>query len=157
MGICSQDVTTQVHLLHQQKEVLGYGTPAYNDNDVISSQKPTVQTDVTPSGNLYTVQKGDSLWKIAQKTLGDGNRYREIMSLNSLTSTTIHAGLVLQIPSGTSSQASTQTYTVKKGDSLWKIAQSLLGNGARYKEIMVLSGLTSTTIHVGQTLTIPAR
>lgn len=139
------------------KYILGYGTPAYNDNDVISSQKPTVQTDVTPSGNLYTVQKGDSLWGIAQKTLGDGNRYREIMSLNSLTSTTIHAGLILQIPSGTSSQTSTQTYTVKNGDSLWKIAQSLLGNGARYKEIMVLSGLTSTTIHVGQTLTVPAR
>ena len=140
------------------KYILGYGTPAYNDNDVTTSQESTSKVDVKPSGNLYTVQKGDSLWKIAQKFLGDGSRYREIMSLNSLTSTNIHAGLVLQIPDDSAStQTATKTYTVKKGDSLWKIAQSVLGNGARYKEIMVLSGLTSTTIHVGQTLTVPAK
>lgn len=83
------------------------------------------------------------------------------MTLNSLTSTTIHAGLVLAIP-GTSASAnaaatSTHTYTVKKGDSLWKIAQSLLGNGARYKEIMQLSGISSTTIHAGQVLTVPQK
>lgn len=140
------------------KYILGFGTPAYNDSDTAPSvPAQTTGNGQSASGNLYTVQKGDSLWGIAQKTLGDGNRYREIMSLNSLTSTTIHAGLILQIPSGTGQVASTKTYTVKKGDSLWKIAQSLLGNGARYNEIMLLSGLTSTTIHVGQTLTVPAR
>lgn len=49
------------------------------------------------------------------------------------------------------------TYTVKKGDTLWKIAENLLGNGARYKEIMSLSGLCSTTVHIGQILTVPAK
>lgn len=48
-----------------------------------------------------------------------------------------------------------ETYTVKKGDSLWKIAQNLLGNGSRYKEIMSLSGISSTTIYAGQVLTAP--
>jgi len=46
----------------------------------------------------YTVAKGDSLWGIAQKMLGGGARYPEIMSLNGLSSTTIHAGQVLKIP-----------------------------------------------------------
>ncbi len=46
----------------------------------------------------YTVAKGDSLWGIAQKKLGSGARYPEIMSLNGLSSTTIYAGQVLKIP-----------------------------------------------------------
>lgn len=48
-----------------------------------------------------------------------------------------------------------QVYTVKSGDSLWAIAQELLGNGARWQEISQLNGLTSTTIRVGQKLKIP--
>jgi LysM repeat protein len=47
-----------------------------------------------------------------------------------------------------------ETYVVVKGDSLWAIAQKKLGNGARYKEIKSLNGLTSDTIHAGQKLKI---
>jgi LysM repeat protein len=47
------------------------------------------------------------------------------------------------------------SYVVVKGDSLWAIAQKKLGNGARYKEIKSLNGLTSDTIHAGQKLKIP--
>lgn len=51
------------------------------------------------NGNTYTVQSGDSLWSIAQKKLGSGKRYPEIKELNGLTSDTIHAGMVLKLPS----------------------------------------------------------
>lgn len=46
----------------------------------------------------YTVKSGDSLWAIAAKQLGNGSRYKEIKSLNGLTSDTIHAGQVLKLP-----------------------------------------------------------
>lgn len=49
-----------------------------------------------------------------------------------------------------------RTYTVKKGDSLWRIATYELGSGSRYKEIMDLSGLKSDVIHVGQVLVLPS-
>lgn len=49
------------------------------------------------------------------------------------------------------------TYTVVKGDSLWKIASEKLGSGARYPEIKSLNGLTSDTIFAGQKLKIPRK
>lgn len=53
----------------------------------------------------YTVQDGDSLWKIAQKYLGDGGRWNEIYTYNNNKSiiggnpSLIRAGQVLSIPS----------------------------------------------------------
>ena len=54
-----------------------------------------------------------------------------------------------------STPASARSYTVQKGDTLWDISQALLKNGSRYREIMVLSGLTSDTIYPGQVLVVP--
>jgi LysM repeat protein len=47
------------------------------------------------------------------------------------------------------------TYTVVSGDSLWRIAARLLGDGRKYPEIKKLNGLTSDIIHAGQKLKIP--
>jgi LysM repeat protein len=152
-GNTSDAVHERKYLLNDPY-IIGYGVPSYADN---------VKADTKDNDTGYQtieVKKGDTLWGIAEKYLGSGSRYREIMSLNSLTSVTIHPGLVLSIP-GTNASANeaakkTKTYTVKKGDTLWDIATKYLKNGSRYVEIMSLSKITSTTIHVGQSLTLPA-
>lgn len=41
-------------------------------------EKPKTVTEIAK----HTVKSGDSLWRIAQKLLGDGNRYREIIEAN---------------------------------------------------------------------------
>ena len=46
-------------------------------------------------------------------------------------------------------------YTVKKGDTLWTIAQKLLGAGSKYTEIKALNSLSSDTIYPEQVLKIP--
>lgn len=55
--------------------------------------------------------------------------------------------------------AATTSYTVKSGDSLWKIAQRFYGNGAQYTKIYNanrgLIGSNPNMIHPGQRLTIP--
>lgn len=60
----------------------------------------------------HTVQQGESLWRIAQRLLGDGNRYREIVEANkdqypSLLKNPdlIHSGWVLKIPVTTGGNA----------------------------------------------------
>lgn len=47
---------------------------------------------------IHTVVRGDSLWAIAKKYLGNGSRYPEIKALNGLTSNTIYSGWKLKIP-----------------------------------------------------------
>ena len=102
-----------------------------------------------PPGNLtYTVVAGDNLWSIAQRF---GTTMEAIMQLNGLTSTLIHPGQVLRIP--TSTPPSGFNYTVVAGDNLWSIAQRF---GTTMEAIMQLNGLTSTLIHPGQVLRIPS-
>ncbi len=55
--------------------------------------------DAAPA--TYTVQPGDTLSGIARKTLGDGNRWREIYELNRdqiSNPNLIHPGMVLKLP-----------------------------------------------------------
>jgi len=50
---------------------------------------------------FHTVEKGDSLWKIAEKTLGNGARYTEIFEANKPMLSDpdkIYPGQVLRIP-----------------------------------------------------------
>lgn len=104
---------------------------------------------------VYTVKAGDTLSKIAAQY---GTTYQKIAAYNGIANPNlIHIGQKIKIPAGGSgAQAAPKTYTVKKGDSLWAIAASQLGAGARWPEIQKLNGLTSTTIHPGQILKIPA-
>jgi nucleoid-associated protein YgaU len=56
-------------------------------------------------------------------------------------------------------QGGTETYTVKPGDSLWKIAQHKLGNGNRYMEIFYANrdkmDSPQSVIHPGDELNVP--
>lgn len=132
---------------------------AENSSSGASSEKdketPAQKPAASPAAT-YTVKGGDTLWDIAEKELGNGLRYKEIMELNGLTYITIHKGDVLKLPvSGKPEKVEPMIYTVQRGDSLWKIADKLLGSGSRYKEIKALNGLASNTIYKGQKLKIP--
>ena len=61
----------------------------------VEPEKPTA-----PAGS-YTVVKGDSLWHIAKKTLGDGSKWNLIYQANKSTvkdPSMIYVGQVLQLP-----------------------------------------------------------
>lgn len=95
----------------------------------------------------YTVQKGDSLWVIANKY---GITTEELKSYNNLTSNLLSIGQVLKIPQGKTSTEN--IYTVKKRDSLWTIANRY---NTTVEKIKVLNNLTSNLLSIGQQLKIP--
>jgi len=50
---------------------------------VASSSAAGSSRPAPPTPKTYTVKSGDTLWAIAKKTLGDGNRWREIYQANA--------------------------------------------------------------------------
>lgn len=117
----------------------------------------------------YTVQRGDSLWKIAQAY---GITHQELAAYNNMdVDATLKIGAVLRIPPSASYvppderrepaapgvrdvlAAPGRTYEVVKGDSLWKIAQRF---NVTVRELQELNDLSRPDVIVpGQTLVLP--
>ncbi|MGN1044284.1 MAG: GH25 family lysozyme [Acutalibacteraceae bacterium] len=112
------------------------------------------KTEINNSNSImfYTVNVGETLWYIAKKYLGNGNRYREIMKLNNLSNDTIYHGQILKIPS--ESTENYKIHTVNSGETLWGIAEKYYGDGNKYKEIKKINGLDEDTIYPNQVLKI---
>ena len=108
-----------------------------NISNSVSSPNPS---------NTYTVKSGDSLYSIAKKY---GITVDALKSANGKTSNLLSIGEILVIPTTT---ATTRTYTVKAGDSLWKIATNY---GVSVNALKQANGLTSDLLSIGQVLVIP--
>ena len=119
-------------------------------NNLKIGQKLTIPSSTTdPTGSTtYTVKSGDTLYGIASKY---GVSVEDIKRLNGLSNNLLQIGQKLTIPSGSSSP-STTTYTVKKGDNLYNIAQKY---NVSVSSIMNANNLSSTLLQIGQVLKIP--
>ena len=122
-------------------------------NVLMIGQKLLVPTVNNNSSSTYVVQNGDSLYKIAQKY---NTTVNELKSLNNLSSDALMIGQTLKIPTNTSNSTTSgnnTTYTVKSGDSLYKIAQRY---NTTVTAIKRLNGLSSDNLSIGQQLLIPS-
>ncbi len=101
------DITVSVKL----KQWKAYGTKkvnikqptAPNEKAKASVQNPPREQTNAPKAGAYTVKKGDCLWNISKKYLGDGARYQEIYRLNKdkiQNPNLIYPGQVLTLPNG---------------------------------------------------------
>ena len=96
--------------------------------------------------NTYVVKLGDTLYSIARKY---GISVDELKSANGKSSNLLTIGEELIIPTVT---GTTRTYTVKSGDSLWKIATTY---GVSVNALKSANGLSSDLLSIGQILVIP--
>ncbi|HBN09309.1 MAG TPA: hypothetical protein DD435_11910 [Cyanobacteria bacterium UBA8530] len=89
----------------------------------------------------YTVKRGESLYTIAARLMGNPNRWSEIYRLNKVKMDNprqIFAGTKLILPATAIVPASSEShkkYRVAKGDTLWTIAKSQLGSGFAWKSL----------------------
>lgn len=119
-----------------------------SSNMLSIGQKLLVTPSVSNSTyDTYVVKSGDSLWSIASK---NNTTVAQLKSINQLSTDLLSIGQTLLIPKNTSS--STKTYTVKSGDTLYKIAQE---NGTTVTDLINLNQLPTTNLSIGQILYLP--
>jgi len=127
------------------------------------SASASVSLTTEPQFVLHTVQRGETLGKIAQEYLGSTQRHPEIYAANAddlRNPNDLRVGMVLKIPVDVAetsrpparppqqptplkpavpvkppAEAPPLTHTVKRGDSLSNLALQYLGNSERYMEI----------------------
>lgn len=115
----------------------------------------------------YIVKKGQSLWKIAEEVYGSGYNWVDIAKENNIKNpNVIEEGMKIKIPNAEVKTAKTMedntqritggTYTVAKGDTLWKIAVRAYGDGYRWVDIARENKLSNPNlIHSGNVLSLP--
>ncbi len=115
---------------------------------------------------IYTVKKGQSLWAIAEEVYGSGFNWTDIAKANNIKNPNlIEEGQELKLPQVEKKTATVvkpeekiekDTYTVVRGDNLWKIAVRAYGDGYKWVDIARANKLANPNlIHAGNVLVIP--
>ena len=150
---------TSSSILQYGQEIIVSGDVKAQDPVTISSTKQTtIEEDIEPSQNSntalsHTVRSGQTLYSISKLY---NTTVSNIQKWNNMSGTNLEVGQRLLVsPNGNlapkDSSSSLMTYTVKKGDTLFSIANN---NGISVNELKRFNNLTSNTISIGQKLRV---
>lgn len=104
---------------------------------------------VAPLGsNYYTVKSGDSLWSISRKF---GVTVNDLKKVNNLSSNLLNIGQNLIIPDKKNNTSSNE-YVVKKGDTLYGIANKY---NVSVDNLKSYNNLSTDSLSIGQIIKIP--
>ena len=158
---------TSSYFLYPGQSLVVPGSASTTSGSASSASSSTSSTSTSSASGNYTVQAGDSYWRIANKY---GISIQELQRLNGTSDYTLHPGQSIKVPgSGTnasassnSSSASTSTtsaapaaggsYTVQAGDSYWRIANKY---GISISELQRLNGTSNYFLYPGQSIKVP--
>ena len=98
----------------------------------------------------YTVKPGDTLYGISNQF---GVSVTELAEINGISGSNLQIGTILKIPEKEGQNPNNMfMYTVKQGDTLYKIANKY---GTTVEKIMALNYLKDTNLTIGTVLRIP--
>ena len=160
---------TSSYFLYPGQSLVVPGSASTTSGSASSTSSSTTSTrSAAPAaGGSYTVQAGDSYWRIANKY---GISIQELQRLNGTSDYTLHPGQSIKVPgSGTNASASSNgsstststtsaapaaggSYTVQAGDSYWRIANKY---GISISELQRLNGTSDYNLYPGQSLKVP--
>lgn len=105
------------------------------------------------------MQRGDSLWRLAQQNLGRGSRWPELLAANPglADPDRIAAGTEIVVPAKLTGLKSDLKIAVKQGDTLSKIAQVTYGRAAAWRCVAQANPEIADVnrIYAGQQLLLP--
>ena len=107
-----------------------------------------VPYSLNEESDYYVVKKGDSLWSIAKKY---NMTVDELKSINNLKSNLLSIGQRLKIKESNDNQ---NIYIVKKGDTLYKIANMYV---TTVDNLKALNNLKNNNLSIGQKLIVPSK
>ena len=107
-----------------------------------------VPYSLNEESDYYVVKKGDSLWSIAKKY---NMTVDELKSINNLKSNLLSIGQRLKIKESNDNQ---NIYIVKKGDTLYKIANMY---GTTVDNLKALNNLKNNNLSIDQKLIVPSK
>jgi nucleoid-associated protein YgaU len=117
---------------------------------------------------IVSVQRGDSLWKLAKQNLGQGNRWPELLAANRgiVDPNQIRVGAQLNLPEAAATPRSKHvaasiaklTLKVHRGDTLWSLAKANLGRSSAWHCLAAANPSVSdpNRIYEDQELVVPA-
>lgn len=132
------------------KDLNNLTTNNLNIGDTLIIKEPTTN-ETTGANNIYTVVKGDTLYSIAQK---NNTTVNEIKRLNNLNSNTLSIGQKLIIKESPDNIVDNNNYyTVKKGDTLYSIANNYK---VKVDDIKKINNKLNNNLSIGEILVIPS-
>ena len=112
---------------------------------------PTNTIIDTIPDNTYVVQRGDTLYSIANKY---NTTVPELKRLNNLTSDTLSIGQLLIVKEDNEEiDSNYDIYEVVKGDSLWQIAKRF---NTTVNDLINLNNLDTINLQIGDKLKVPS-
>lgn len=142
------DVSTIIQINGLNTDILRVGQEL-----LVPTTKEITNFSLVPNVTLYRVRVGDNLWAIARNF---GTTVSELKNANNLQNDIIYVGQQLLVPiiQPLSPSPGTDYYIVKRGDTLWAIANKY---GTSVNDLKNLNNLTSDILTTGQILAVPIK
>lgn len=147
------------------------------DPAVVQTRSPRVTTpnrQARPRPRIHVITPGDSFSKLAERYFGSQTYTALLIDANpNVDPRRMKVGSTVKIPPKTNAERPARdaivqprrvgggTYEVREGDSLYAIAETHLGSGARWPEVYELNkakiGTDPTQLNIGLVVKLPAR